>query len=87
MNARDRKDAMLVADTVSQLHAEIERLRAEKTDLLKKRNENEMQKMIDYWGRRAEKAEAELQYIYDNGIEIGGDECAEVARRALEEKT
>ncbi len=34
-----------------------------------------------------ERLTTELQYIYDNGIEIGGDECAEVARRALEEKT
>jgi hypothetical protein len=38
---------------------EIERLREEKTELLKKRNEEEMQKRIDYWGLRAEKAEAE----------------------------
>ena len=38
-------------------------------------------------GNEIERLRAELQYIYDNGIEIGGDECAEIARRALEDKT
>jgi len=42
---------------------EIERLRAEKIELLKKRNAEEMQKMIDYWGHRAEKAEDEIERL------------------------
>jgi chromosome segregation ATPase len=39
---------------------EIKRLRAEKAELLKTRDVAELQQMINYWGRRAEKAEVSL---------------------------
>ena len=42
---------------------EIERLRRERAELLKERSQTEMQKMIDYWGRRTEKAEAEIERL------------------------
>ncbi len=73
---------------ITELEAEVDRLRAEKTDLLKKRNENEMQKMIDYWGKRAEKAEADLDerrkvYYGDIIIMTGEIEqmCGEIERQ------
>ncbi len=72
---------------------EIDRQRAEKTDLLKKRNENEMQKMIDYWGKRAEKAEADLELrrmVYYGDIIIMTSEieqmCEEIERLTAEVK-
>ena len=42
---------------------EIERLRMDKKELLVKRNSDEMQRMIDYWGKRAEKAEDEIERL------------------------
>ncbi len=52
--------------------AENERLRAEKADLLKKRNAGEMQRMIDYWGKRAEKAEAEIERLRVDNEQLRG---------------
>ena len=49
---------------------EIERLRLEKTELLKKRNTEEMQRMIDYWGKRTEKAEAEVKRLRTENEEL-----------------
>ena len=54
------------------------------------RQQADIDKLLDErqgWLDEIERLTAELQYIYDNGIEIGGDECAEVAHRALEDKT
>ena len=74
----EKEDVMAAERIMDEAAAEIERQQADIDKLLDERQG---------WLDEIERLRAELQYIWDNGMEIGGDECAEVARRALEEKT
>jgi hypothetical protein len=94
--ARLRAEAKVVFDqpegekAMLEAADEIERLRKEKTELLKKRNTEEMQKMIDYWGHRAEKAEKEIERLrfahegmlssMSDATEVMEDQKAEIER-------
>jgi chromosome segregation ATPase len=74
-----------IPNSILKAQAEIERLRSEKAELLKKRNSEEMQRMIYYWGRRAENAEDERAELLAalQEIEFHGGPAADYARAAI----
>lgn len=67
----EKRDAVTHWKTqLNEALAEIEQLRAEKAELLTLRNTEEMQRKIDYWAQRAEKAERHLEIWRRNGGNI-----------------
>ena len=64
-----------------ELNLEIERLRARE----QQRRRGHHSQMVAA-GKEIERLRAALQQIADDGIELGGDACEEMARRALEGK-